>query len=150
MPLYNKNSFTNRYLESDYGPQPYVVDIHKATLQNTDFRRALWTGTHQQITLMCIPVGGEVGLESHPHLDQLLSIEDGYGYVMMGNSCNRLNYRTNIREGYAVLVPAGTWHNVVNIGRCPIKLYSIYAPPQHPHGTIHRTKTEADMDEGTH
>lgn len=141
----NQNNYMLR--ETDYGPEPFVVDIHKASLHNSNFRTALWTGEHLQMTLMSIPVGGEVGLESHPYTDQYLQIESGCGCVMMGNNANRLNYQTNVYEDYAIFVPAGTWHNLVNTGDRPIKLYSIYAPPAHPHGTVHRTVAEAEADE---
>lgn len=139
-----------RQNRTDFGPDPFVVDLNNATLQNKNFRRALWTGNHLQLTLMCIPVCGEIGLESHPCLDQFLSIETGCGCVMMGDNKNRLDYQMNVHDGCAIFIPAGTWHNLVNTGNCPIKLYSIYAPPQHPHGTIHRTKAEAEAVEGHH
>lgn len=132
---------------TDYGPEPFVVNIERATLQNPYFRTTLWTGEHLQVTLMSIPVGGEIGLEIHPHVDQFLRIEAGTGLVKMGYSQDLLNYQSRVFDGYAVMVPAGTWHNMINIGNRPIKLYSIYAPPQHPHGTVHKTKEEADAAE---
>ncbi len=135
------------YRESDYGPEPFVADIARAVCENENFRTALWTGTHLQTTLMSIPAGGEVGLESHPNLDQFLSVEEGYGLVKMGMDKNRLNYQVNAGPGYAIFVPAGTWHNLINTGGRPIKLYSIYAPPQHPHGTVHRNKADSDASE---
>jgi mannose-6-phosphate isomerase-like protein (cupin superfamily) len=104
----------------------------------------LWTGHYLQLTLMSIPAGGEIGLEIHQGLDQFLRIEDGDGFVKMGHSKECLNYQRNVHAGYAVFIPAGTWHNVVNTGYKPLKLYSIYAPPQHAHGTIHRSKAIAD------
>ncbi len=131
----------------DYGPEPFVVDISKNTRQNPNFRTAFWTGKHLQVTLMSIPVGGEIGLESHPTLDQFLRIEAGCGVAMMGSHRNNLNFKKRVRDGYAVLIPAGTWHNLVNTGNMPIKLYSIYAPVQHPHGTVHETKAEAEASE---
>ncbi len=145
------NSLSNNSLHgTDYGPEPFVVDINKATLQNQYFRTAFWTGNYLQLTLMSIPVGGEIGLESHPNLDQFLRIEQGYGHVMIGNSPDKLNYQTNVRDGYSIFIPAGTWHNLINMGNRPIKLYSIYAPPQHPAGTIHRTKEDSDAVEEHH
>ena len=131
----------------DYGPNPLVVHIEKATLQNSNFRTALWTGEHLQVTLMCIPAGGEIGLEVHPHIDQFLRIEGGTALVQMGPSRDFLNYQCRASDGCAVLVPSGTWHNLTNIGAGPLKLYSIYAPPDHPHGTVERTKAEADAAE---
>jgi len=135
---------------SDYGPEPFVADIDKIAMQNGNFRAALWTGTHLQLTLMSIPVGGEIGLETHPHVDQFLRIESGVGLVRMGNSQDKLNYQMNVCPGYAVFVPAGVWHNLINTGNRPIKLFSIYAPPEHPHGTVHETKEMAEAAEPHH
>ncbi len=134
----------------DYGSEPFVTNINNATLQNPNFRTALWTGKNMQLTLMNIPVNGQIGLESHPYLDQFLRIEEGNGRVMMGDSVDRLNQQANVQDDDAIIIPAGTWHNLVNTGNKPIKLYSIYAPIQHPHGTVHRTKAEADAAEGVH
>ncbi len=128
----------------DYGPDPYVFDIHTATLTNPYFRHAIWTGTHLQITLMCIAPGGEIGLEMHDNLDQFLRLEQGEGLMMMGATETSLTYRRRVTEDSAIVIPAGTWHNLVNTGTTPIKLYSIYAPPQHPAGTIHCTKADSD------
>lgn len=132
---------------NDYGPEPFVVNIGKATRQNANYRAALWTSHHLQLTLMNIPVGGEIGLEVHPDTDQFLYIESGNGMTMMGPAEDRLNYQHPVLDGYAVFVPAGTWHNIINTGTCPLKIYTIYAPPHHPHGTIQETKDIADMEE---
>lgn len=131
----------------DYGPNPFVVNINDATLQNNNFRTTLWTGCHLQVTLMCIPVGESIGLEIHPDVDQFLRLEQGQGLVMMGNRRDCMDFQERVCSGYAILIPAGTWHNLINTGNEPIKLYSIYAPPQHPHGTIHRTKMDAQASE---
>lgn len=131
----------------DYGPQPFVTDIYKATVQNANYRTALWTGRHLQLTLMCIPICGEIGLEVHPETDQFLRIESGSGTAFMGPSESCLNYQFPVCDGCAVFVPAGTWHNIVNTGNCPLKIYTIYAPPHHPHGTVQSTKRIADMEE---
>jgi mannose-6-phosphate isomerase-like protein (cupin superfamily) len=131
----------------DYGPNPFWVNINDATLQNNNFRRTLWTGCNLQVTLMCIPVGESIGLENHPDVDQFLCLEQGQGLVMMGNRRDRFDFQERVCPGYAILVPAGTWHNLINTGNEPIKLYSIYAPPQHPHGTVHRTKMDAQAAE---
>ena len=121
----------------DFGPEPFVVNIARATQQNPFYRRTLWTGCHLQLTLMCIPPCGEIGLEVHPDNDQFLRLEEGQGIVMMGACRERLNFQRPICQDDAIFVPAGTWHNVVNTGRTPLKLYAIYAPPHHPHGTVH-------------
>lgn len=138
---------TCTYGLADTGPDPLVADISRAVCRNCNFRTAFWTGNHLQMTLMCIPAGGEIGLESHPHLDQFLMVEGGCGLATMGYEREKLDYRRPIREGYGVFVPAGTWHNIINTGNISLKLCSIYAPPQHPHGTVHRTKQEADAAE---
>lgn len=131
----------------DFGPDPYVTNITKATLENPYFRRTLWTGTHLQLTLMCIPPCGEIGLERHCDLDQFLRLEQGQGRVLMGKNRNCLNYQRNVSDNDAIFIPAGTWHNLINTGDEPIKLYSIYAPVQHPRGTIHCTKADSDAAE---
>lgn len=134
----------------DYGPDPFTVNIEEATTQNEYFRTALWTGKHLQLTLMSIGVGEDIGLEVHPELDQFIRLEQGQGIVKMGNSSDRLDYQQSVSDDYAFIIPAGKWHNLINTGDTPIKLYSIYAPPQHPHGTIHKTKAEAMAAEEHH
>lgn len=131
----------------DYGPKPFVVNIEKATKQNNSYRTALWTGNNLQLTLMSIDVGDDIGLEVHPHLDQFLRIEEGQGIMKMGNSKNNLYYQRRVKDGFAIFVPAGTWHDLINTGNKPIKLYSIYAPPNHPRGTIQQTKAIAQAEE---
>lgn len=133
--------------QTDYGPKPFVVNIEQVAKQNQNYRTALWTGRYLQLTLMCIPLRGEIGLEVHPDTDQFLRIESGNGKVMMGASKNQLTCQRTVGAGCAVLVPAGTWHNIINTGDCPLKIYTIYAPPHHPHGTIHKTKADADAGE---
>ncbi|MDQ0415198.1 cupin domain-containing protein [Mesobacillus stamsii] len=128
---------------ADYGPNPYVVNINEATKQNNTYRTALWTGPHLQVTLMSIPVGGDIGLEMHPNVDQFLRIEQGQGIVQMGKSKKNLTFQSPVSDDFAIMVPARTWHNVTNTGNTPLKLYSIYAPPNHPFGTVHRTKADA-------
>ena len=119
-------------------------------MSNDNFRTALWTGCDLQLTLMCIPPNSEIGLESHPDLEQFLYIESGQGIVVMGRHKECLNFKRQAFDNTAIIVPAGTWHNLINTGNCPIKLFSIYAPPQHPWGTIHKTKADADAAETNH
>ena len=88
---------------------------------------------------MSLGIGEDIGLEIHPHVDQFLRIEQ-VGIVKMGKSKDNLSFRRNVYDDYAIVVPAGTWHNVINTGNTPLKLYSIYAPPNHPFGTVHVTK----------
>ncbi|WP_020156574.1 cupin domain-containing protein [Caldibacillus debilis] len=127
----------------DYGGKPFVVNIERAAEQNQNYRTALWTGKHLQVTLMSIEVGGDIGLEVHPNVDQFIRIEQGQGLVQMGKRKDRLDLERSVSEDDAIMIPAGTWHNVTNTGHVPLKLYSIYAPPEHPFGTVHRTKAEA-------
>lgn len=135
----------NMYLR-DYGPEPFVININEATKLNTNFRTALWTGCHLQLTLMSINVGEDIGLEIHPHVDQFLRIEQGQGLVMIGEHRDRLDFQRNVADDDAIIIPAGTWHNLINTGNIPLKLYSIYAPPQHPHGTVHVARLEEGQD----
>jgi mannose-6-phosphate isomerase-like protein (cupin superfamily) len=131
----------------DFGPEPYVVNIDEATRQNESFRSSLWTGTHLQVTLMSLDVNEDIGLEIHNNVDQFLRVEEGDGVVMMGNNQNNLDYQEEISDDYAIMIPAGKWHNIKNTGNIPLKLYSIYAPPAHPHGTVHETKEDAASTE---
>ncbi|MBU5344037.1 cupin domain-containing protein [Caldifermentibacillus hisashii] len=142
-PQYQAQRVNNQTSIRDYGPEPFVVDIEEVTKRNNTFRTALWTGNHLQVTLMSLKVGEDIGLEIHPEVDQFLRVEQGQGVVRMGRSRNNLNCVRRIHDDSAIMVPAGTWHNVINTGNVPLKLYSIYAPPQHPRGTVHATKAEA-------
>lgn len=144
MNYYGSQNRMNQPYIRDYGPAPFVININEATKQNNNFRTALWTGEHFQITLMSIGIGESIGLENHPNLDQFIRIEEGTGLVQMGDDRNNLNYQRKVYDDFAFVIPAGKWHNLTNIGDTPIKLYSIYAPPQHPRGTVHRTKKDAE------
>lgn len=144
---YSNNSNQNDGVFEDFGPEPFVINIDRATRKNNTFRTALWTGSHLQLTLMSIRVGEDIGLENHPNLDQFIRIEQGQGLVKMGDSKDNLNFQKKVAEDYAIIIPAGTWHNLINIGNVPLKLYSIYAPPQHPKDTVHKTKADAIADE---
>ncbi|MEH7887266.1 cupin domain-containing protein [Bacillus sp. JJ1609] len=127
----------------DYGREPFVVNIDEATTQNDTYRTALWTGKNLQVTLMSINVGDDIGLEVHPTTDQFLRIEEGQGLVQMGDSKDQLDFEEQAFDDYAIMIPAGKWHNVTNTGDKPLKIYAIYAPPEHPFGTVHETKEDA-------
>ena len=129
--------------QTDHGPKPFVSNMMQAARQNENFRTAFWTGSHLQMTLMSIPSCGEIGVEMHPDTDQFIRVEDGQALVCMGDCKENLNFQCRIHKGEAVFIPSGTWHNVCNTESCPLKLSSIYAPPQQPKGTIHRTKADA-------
>ena len=132
---------------TDRGPHPFTIDIEKATLENENYRTTLWTGKNLQLTVMSIDPGHDIGLEVHHDHDQFLRIEAGKGRVQMGASKDALTYDREVEDDWIVLVPAGSWHNITNIGDGPLKVYSLYAPPEHPHGTVHATKAEADAAE---
>ncbi|MGI6030000.1 MAG: cupin domain-containing protein [Eubacteriales bacterium] len=131
----------------DCGPEPFIANIDHLAKMNLNYRTALWTGEHLQVTLMCIPVGGDIGVEMHEYLDQFIRIEDGCALVEMGKCKDDLACKQRVNSNFALFVPACTWHNIINVGRTPLKLYSVYAPPEHPFGTVHRTKKEAECDE---
>lgn len=133
----------------DHGPNPYVVDIEELTVSNTNFRTAAWTGSNLQMTLMAIEPGDDIGLEVHEDHDQFLRIEAGTARVEMGPTETELE-SWDAEDDYAIFVPAGVWHNIINTGTEPLKLYSIYAPAEHPHGTVHVTKAEAEAAEHDH
>lgn len=134
----------------DYGPNPFVINITEAAVNNQTFRTAIWTGQHLQVTLMSIRPGEDIGLELHSATDQFLRIESGQGFVQMGKTKNNLDFQRHVSDDDAIMVPANTWHNVTNTGNKPLKLYSIYAPPQHPFGTVHATKAFAEKAEAHH
>jgi mannose-6-phosphate isomerase-like protein (cupin superfamily) len=134
----------------DRGNAPFVTHIESATLENTRYRTTLWTGTHLQMTVMHIEPGHDIGLEVHGHGDQFLRVEAGQARVQMGPAEDDLPFDVEVSDDWAILVPEGTWHNVTNVGTGPLKVYAIYGPPEHPHGTVHDTKAQADADEHDH
>ena len=125
----------------------WVGDIEGATLQNDSFRTVLFTGDHSQLTVMRLAPGEDIGREVHPQHDQFLRIEAGRARVELGTTRDEISETHDVGEDWAVIVPAGIWHNVVNVGDRDVKLYSLYAPPEHPDGTVHRTKQDAEHDE---
>lgn len=145
--IYDMKRSDNQMNAIDYGPNPFAANIDEMTSENNNYRTALWTGKNLQVTLMSIKVGEDIGLEVHTTHDQFLKIEEGSGVVQMGDSGDKLDFQRRVSEGFAIIVPAGKWHNLINTGDKPIKLYSIYAPPQHPYGTIHETKAIAEAAE---
>lgn len=130
----------------NYGPEPLVIDLDRAAEMNPNFRTALWTGSHLQVTLMTLPPGEDIGTELHEDTDQFIRIEQGCGMVQFGRTQNTVRNIQHVNCHSAVIIPAGTWHNIINCGNAPLRLYSIYAPPHHPFGTIHRTKEAAEHE----
>lgn len=130
------------HCKTDHGPRPFVAGITQLAQQNRNFRTAIWTGCHLQMTFMSIPPCGEIGWEMHPDTDQLIRVEAGKATLRMGACKEKPDVTRQLGTGDAVFVPGGTWHQVVNSGNGPLKLSSVYAPPQHPRGTIHCTKDD--------
>jgi len=123
----------------------YVGNIEKLTLANSFFRQVLFTGAHSQLVLMALAPNEEIGMETHPNVDQFFRIEKGEGKVILNGE------EHVIGDGDAIVVPAGTEHNVINTSATSqLKLYTIYSPPNHKDGTIHKTKAEAMADETDH
>jgi len=118
----------------------YVDNIEKATLANADFRRVLYTGKHVQLVLMTLPPGCDIGEEVHEDRDQFFRIEEGEGVVRIDGVDNK------VADDFAVIVPAGARHNVINTGDAPLRLYTIYGPPEHKDGVVHVTKEQAEAD----
>ena len=114
----------------------YITNIEKATVENADYRRVLYTAKNSQLVLMSLKTGEEIGEEVH-HLDQFIRIEEGKCKVILDG------VESIMEEDYAVVIPVGTKHNVINIGASDLKLYSIYSPPEHKDGTVHKTKADA-------
>ena len=125
----------------------YVGHIEKATLNNGFFRKVLFTGKHNQLVVMCLQPNEEIGRELHPNIDQFFRIEEGNAKFVFNDKEENL-----VGDGDAVVVPAGTYHNVINTSSTkPLRLYTIYTPPNHPDGTVHKTKAEADaVEEAEH
>ncbi len=134
------------YTPTDNGPDPYVTNVRMEALRNDNYRAAIWTGNHMQATVMSIPPGSDIGLEVHPEVDQFIYIMQGRGVAQMGSTKNNLTLMAPVGAGDGVFVPMGTWHNVTNAGRTPIKILTFYAPPQHPAGTVHPTKADAEAE----
>ncbi|WP_424685286.1 cupin domain-containing protein [Enterococcus sp.] len=131
---------------SDRGKQPVVADIEALTLENDNYRTTIWTGDKLQVTVMAIQPGDDIGLEIHHGIDQFLRIESGTGLCKMGPAADNLTFQQPVKDDDAIFVPADTWHNVENTGTEPLKLYTIYAGPDHVKGTVHPTHEDARKD----
>ena len=127
----------------------WIGDIERLTEENTNFRTVAFTGKHEQLTLMRLAPGEDIGREMHPDVDQFLRIEIGRASVEFGTAEDRVDETYEVEDGWAIIVPSGVWHNVINIGDEELKLYSLYAPPQHADGTVHQTKREAELAEAS-
>jgi mannose-6-phosphate isomerase-like protein (cupin superfamily) len=126
----------------------WTGDIEALTLENTTFRTVLYTGAHAQLTVMSVEPGGDVGWERHANLDQFLRVEQGTARLELGSTEDAVEERHEIGPDWAMVIPAGAWHNLVNTGTDALKLYSLYSPPAHAPGTVHVTR--ADDQEHDH
>jgi len=123
--------------------KPYINSIEKQTLKNNYFRKVLFTGKHAQLVLMCLKPKEEIGNEMHKHVDQFFRLESGEAKFVFNGKTKHI-----VKNGDAVIVPAGTYHNVINNSKTKkLKLYTIYSPPNHPPNTIHKTKADAERAE---
>ena len=127
--------------------KPSVLNIEQETKCNQNYRKEIWTGQYLQVTVMNIPVGSEIGLEMHDNLDQFIKVESGCAKVYMGESKHCVKLVGTVNANNAIIIPAGTWHTLINACACPLKVYSIYAPRNHSVGTVHQTKLDADLSE---
>jgi mannose-6-phosphate isomerase-like protein (cupin superfamily) len=121
--------------------KPFIGDIEDRTGENRDFRRVLYTGPYMQLVLMAVEPGEELGEEVHQNTDQFFRVEEGKGEIWIDGKMTRVESDT------AIVIPAGAWHNLKNTGHKALKVYTLYAPPQHPDGTVHRTKADAEKAE---
>lgn len=128
----------------------WVGNIEEATTSNTNFRSVLFTAPNLQLVVMTLQPGEEIGLEMHDHLAQFVRVESGRARVTLGPSRDEVTETHRLEDDFAVIIPGGTWHNVINDGDDELKLYSLYAPPEHPDGTVHPTKADADAAEAEH
>jgi len=135
-----KKSQSTSERSEDRSSRGLVTDIEKVTEQNNDFRRVIYTASHSQLVVMALPPGEHIGAETHRDVDQFLRVEEGTGEVMLGST------RRPVGPGSAIVVPAGTKHDVRSAGDKPLKLYTVYSPPQHRDGIVHHTRADAEGD----
>ena len=123
----------------------FIGNIEEKTLNNSYFRQVLFTGAHAQLVVMSLLPGEDIGMEVHSNVDQFFRFESGEGKVIINGE------ESLVKDGFAVIVPAGAEHNIINVSvDRALKLYTLYSPPNHPEGTVHKTKSEAMAAEGEH
>ncbi|MGI5827422.1 MAG: cupin domain-containing protein [Patescibacteria group bacterium] len=123
----------------------YIDNIEKQTLENENFRKVLFTGPNSQLVVMTLQPKEEIGMETHDDIDQFIRIEKGQGKAILNSE------ETEVKDDFAIVIPAGTEHNIINTSETEkMKLYTVYSPAEHPEGTIHKTKAEADAAEHEH
>ncbi|HOG09216.1 MAG TPA: cupin domain-containing protein [Smithella sp.] len=137
------SSMAGGAVEKDYGKKPWMVDIEDLTVKNENFRTTKWTGQNLQMTVMSLKPGEEIGLEKHDKGDQFIRVEKGNARVVMGVSKDKMTFDEKVSDDWAIFIPGGFWHNIINEGDKPLKVYVIYAPPEHPARTVHKTFKES-------
>jgi len=128
----------------DKGGKPWVLDIEEATVENDHDRVVRWTGRYLQLVLMSLKPGEIIDLELHEGHDQFIRIEEGEARIKMGKTRDALTFDKQVSADWSILIPAGYWHQVINTGETELKLYTLYGPPEHPAGTVHKTYGEAE------
>lgn len=126
--------------KNEHGGEVYVANVGRLACNNKNFRESIWTGKLLQMTLMSIDCGDDIGIEMHCDTDQYIRIEQGMAIALTGNGSENLCNKHRLYTGDSIFIPAGTWHNIVNIGRRSLKISSIYAPPHHPKCTLTANK----------
>ena len=142
-PECDKNKYCNmcdHRCENDHGGEVYIANVGRMAYRNNSYRESIWTGEYLQTTLMSICRGGDIGLEIHEDTDQYIRVEYGSAIALTGHHANCLCNKYKLCQGDAIYIPAGTWHNIVNAGRCDLKLSSTYAPSHHPKCTVQKYK----------
>jgi mannose-6-phosphate isomerase-like protein (cupin superfamily) len=129
--------------DGDKGKSPWVLNIEEATVSNTSYRNARWTGEYLQMVLMSLKPGEIIDLEVHEDHDQFIRIEQGDARILMGETEDKLSFDEKISDDWAAFIPAGYWHKVENTGKTDLKLYTIYSPSEHPAGTVRKTYQDA-------
>lgn len=127
-------------ITEDMGKQPWVFDIEEATIAGDNYRMAIWTGDYMQLVLMSLKPGETIDLEVHGDHDQFMRIEQGTARVLMGKTKDNLTFDEKAKDDFAIMIPAGYWHKIINEGDTDLKLYTIYAPAEHPFGTTQKEK----------
>jgi mannose-6-phosphate isomerase-like protein (cupin superfamily) len=129
--------------QEDMGKMPWVLDIEEATIANANYRIAKWSGEYMQMVLMSLKPGEIIDLEIHEDHDQFIRVEQGEARVLMGDTEDNLAFDKNVSDDWAIFIPAGYWHQIINTGNTDLKLYTIYAPSEHMAGTVHETYKQA-------
>ena len=142
MDYYNINYFNRQSEDYDYGGKVFVVNGNDLSDSYNDYRRTIWSGSMLQMTLMTILPHNDIGVEVHPNTDQILKVMSGHGVFVYGDSRDNLDHSIPVFKNSMIFIPVNTYHNIINNGDKPLKLISLYAPPQHPFGLIQKEKEE--------